>query len=577
MTQESSNHETPAAIPQAVVKTKKSFSIVWLVPLVAILIGGGLIYKAVTEKGPEITISFKSAEGLEAEKTKIKYKDIEIGQVTGITFDEDLSHVTVSAELGKPAARYLTDKTRFWVVRARISSGTVSGLGTLLGGAYIAMDPREDGESAREYVGLEEQPAIATNEPGSKYRLKANKLGSLQPGTLIYYRQIKVGKVESYTLAENGQDVDVNIFIHEPYNQYVRKNTRFWNASGIDMTLGADGLKVDTVSLLSIMSGGLAFDNPEDVKADTPADDNQVFTLYDSYDAAQQISYKLKERWKLVFKSSVRGLKPGAPVEIRGMVLGRVVSVDLQFGEGRNDIAVVVIIETEPERFAGENGFPDKTAQRKFVDRVVAQGLRAQLKTGSILTGALYVNLDFHSNLEPAKMDWEGKYPLFPTIPQSSEELMSAVAQVAQKLKTFPVEEIGRDLQAIVANLKKTTEQISGGEVESIIHNVNSFTGQLSKSDVDTLVNNLTKTIEDIGILIESLNTGGEGKVVATLTQAQKTMLSIEQMLSADSSFNQETTRAMREIADAASAIRMLVDFLERQPNALIYGKGENQ
>lgn len=577
MTQESSNHETPAAIPQAVMKTKKSFSIVWLVPLVAILIGGGLIYKAVTEKGPEITISFKSAEGLEAGKTKIKYKDIEIGQVTAITFGKDLSHIIVSAELHKTTARFLTDKSRFWVVRARISSGTVSGLGTLLGGAYIAMDPREDGKSAKEYVGLEEQPIIATDEPGRQYRLKAKKLGSLQQGTLVYYRQIKVGKVESYTLAENGQDVDVQIFIHEPYHEYIRKNTRFWNASGFDVSLGADGLTVNTESMLSIISGGLAFDNPKESQTDTPADDNQVFTLYDSFEAAQQELYTLKERWKLIFKSSVRGLEPDAPVELKGMVLGRVVSVDLEFGEDRTDMAIVVMIETEPERFAGETGFPDKAAQQKFIDRLVAQGLRAQLKTGSILTGALYVNLDFHPQLPPAKMDWEGEYPVFPTLPQSSEELMSAVESFVQKLEKFPVQEIGSNLQAIVANLKKTTEQISGGEVESILHNVNSFTGQLSKSDVDALVNNLTKTIEDIGILIESLNTGGEGEVNATLTQAQNTMLSIEQILGADSSFHQETTRAMREIADAASAIRMLVDFLERQPNALIYGKGENE
>ena len=577
MIQENSNHETPAAVPQAVLKTKKSFSIVWLVPLVAILIGGGLIYKAVTEKGPEITISFKSAEGLEAEKTKFKYKDIEIGQVTAITFGKDLSNIIVSAELHKGTARFLTDETRFWVVRARISSGTVSGLGTLLGGAYIAMDPRDDGKSAKEYVGLEEQPIIATDEPGRKYRLKAKKLGSLQQGTLVYYRQIKVGKVESYTLAENGQDVDIQIFIHEPYDEYIRKNTRFWNASGFDVSLGADGLKVNTESMLSIISGGLAFDNPKESQTDTPADDNQVFTLYDSFEAAQQELYTLKERWKLIFKSSVRGLEPDAPVELKGMVLGRVVSVDLKFGEDRTDMAVVVMIETEPERFAGETGFPDKVAQQKFIDRLVAQGLRAQLKTGSILTGALYVNLDFHPQLPPAKVDWEGEYPVFPTLPQSSEELMSAVESFVQKLEKFPVQEIGSNLQAIVANLKKTTEQFSSGEVESILHNVNSFTGQLSKSDVDVLVNNLTKTIEDIGILIESLNTGGEGEAVATLTQAQKTMLSIEQILSADSSFNQETTRAMREIADAASAIRMLVDFLERQPNALIYGKGENE
>ena len=546
-------------------------------PLVAVLIGAGLIYKAVTEKGPEITISFKDAEGLEAGKTKIKYKDVEIGQVDAITFGKDLSHVMVSAELNKGTVPYLTDKTRFWVVRARVSSGAVSGLGTLLGGAYIAIDPREDGKSARKFIGLEHPPIISTDEPGRHFKLKAKKLGSLNQGSLIYYRQIQAGKVENYTLADNGLDVDIQVFIHEPYDKYVRKNTRFWNASGVDVTLGADGLKVNTQSLVSILSGGLAFDNPKDIEEDTPADDNQVFTLYESYEAAQQVSFTRKEKWKLVFKNSVRGLEPGAPVEIKGMVLGRVVSVDLQFGKERADMAVGVIIETEPERFAGETGFPDREAQRKFVDHLVAQGLRAQLKTGNLLTGALFVNLDFHPQQKPAQMDWQGKYPVFPTISQSSEELMSAVGQVVEKLKTFPIQEIGSNLQAIVANLEKTTRQISSGEVESIIHNVNSFTGQLSAGGVEDLVKNLNKTIEDIGVLIESLNTGGDGEVVATLTQAQKTLVSIEKILSTDSSFNQETTRAMREIADAASAIRMLVDFLERQPNALIYGKGENE
>ena len=344
MTQESSNHESPAAIPQAVVKTKKSFSIVWFVPLVAVLIGAGLIYKAVTEKGPEITISFKSAEGLEAEKTKIKYKDIEVGHVTAIDVSENLSHVIVSAELSKGAAAYLTDKSRFWVVRARVSSGEISGLGTLLGGAYIAMDPRKDGKSAREYIGLEDPPVISTDEPGRKFKLKAKKLGSLQQGTLIYYRQIKVGLVENYTLDENGQDLDINIFIHEPYDKYVRKNTRFWNASGFDVTLGAEGLKVDTQSLVSILSGGLAFDNPKEIKVDTPADENQVFMLYDSFEAAQQVAYTLNEYWKLVFKSSVRGLERGAPVEIKGMVLGMVVSVDLQLAKDRIYLSVSVMI-----------------------------------------------------------------------------------------------------------------------------------------------------------------------------------------------------------------------------------------
>ena len=530
-------------------------------------------------KRPEITISFKSAEGLEAGKTKIKYKDVEIGQVDTIAIGKDLSHVIVSAELGKGAAPYLTDKTRFWVVRARVSSGAVSGLGTLLGGAYIAIDPREDGKSAREFVGLENQPIISTNEPGRQFKLKAQELGSLQQGTVVYYRQIPVGKVENFTLAENGQDIDIQIFIHEPYHQYVRKNTRFWDASGFDVTLGAEGLEINTQSVLSIMSGGLAFDNFLDLELENPpAEESQVFTLYDSFEAAQQVSYNVKTYWNLIFKgASIRGLKPGAPVELKGLVLGKVLDVNLQVGENPSDWAISVLVETETERLAGQTGFPDENKRREFIDHLVANGLRAQLKTGNILTGQLFVDLDFYPNQPPAKMDWEGKYPVFPTIPKSSEEFLSALEQLLEKLKAFPVKKIGSDLQAIVANLEKTTRQLSSGEVESIIHNVNSFTGQLNASNLDALVKNLNKTIQDIGILMEDLNTGGDGEVVATLTQAQKTLVSIEQILSSDSSFNQETTRAMREIADAASAIRMLVDFLERQPNALIYGKGENE
>ena len=259
------------------------------------------------------------------------------------------------------------------------------------------------------------------------------------------------------------------------------------------------------------------------------------------------------------------------------MKLGEVVDISLLFGDDSTNVSIAVLIETEPERLAGQTGFPNKREQRKWIDNLVAKGLRAQLKTGSMLTGQLFVDLDFHPSLPPAKVDWASKYPVFPTVPKSSDELLNAVKKFTHNLETFPVQEIGRNLQAIVTNLKKTTQQISGGEVESILHNVNSLTGQLSAGGVDDLMINLNKTIQDIGILIEDLNTGGEGEVAATLTQAQKTLISIEEILSADSSFNQETTRAMREIADAASAIRMLVDFLERQPNALIYGKGENE
>ena len=557
MTQDNNNITPSRQIPEAVVKAKKSsISIVWVVPLVALLIGGWMIYKAISEKGPEISISFISAEGLEAEKTKIKYKDVELGQVDAINFSPDLANVIVSAELPKTAAPYLTDKTRFWVVRARVSGGEVSGLGTLLGGAYIEIDPNKDGKSKRDFIGLETPPVIKTDAPGDHYRLKAKKLGSLNLGSPVYYRQIKVGKVEQYALAENGQDVDMGIFIEHPYHQYVHKNTRFWNAGGIDLSVDANGLKVNTQTLVSIVSGGMAFDNPTGFEEDAPPEKDQVFILYANFEDSQQVDYVNKEYWNLVFKGSTRGLKPGAPVEIKGMALGHVMDVNLQFGDDPSDVSIAVLIETEPERLAKETGFPNKMAQRKFIDHLVAKGLRAQLKTGSMLTGQLFVDLDFYPDLPPQPVDWEGKYPVFPTIPKTSEEIMSAVEQVVQKLKAFPVEKIGSDLQAIVTNLKKTTQQISTDDVESILHNVKKIT-------------------EDVDLLMQKINTDVESDITAMLVQAQKTLSAMEQMLQSDSAFSQETSRVLREVADAAGRIRALADYLERHPDSLIYGKGE--
>jgi paraquat-inducible protein B len=575
MTQDSSLNQPSEQIPEAVVKTKKSFSIVWVVPLVAILIGGWMVYKAISEKGPVITISFVSAEGLEAEKTKIKYRDVELGQVTSIHFSPDLKRIVVTAELPKQATAYLTDKTRFWVVRARVSSGEISALGTLLGGAYIEMDPNQEGQPQRDFVGLERPPIISTDAPGRHFRLKAGTLGSLKPGSPIYYRQIKAGKVEGYTLPDNGQDIDIRIFIDHPFHEHVRTNTRFWNAGGIDLSLNANGLKLKTQSLVSIISGGLAFDNLAGFEQDDPAEKDQVFKLYDSYDDALQKEYTVIQHWTLDFRGSVRGLKPGAPVEFKGIQVGKVLEGRLNFSEAYTDIIVSVLIETNPERLMVQGAILEGDDFRDFFDSLVAQGLRAQLKTGSILTGQLLVGLDFHTNTPARQIVWEGKYPNFPTIPKTSEEVLSGINKMVEKLQAFPFQKIGRDLQAVVENLKKTTQQLSTGEVASIMSNLDDITEQIRSSDMGALVEDLNQAVNEIGSLSQNMNSRVETELKATLLQAEETLLAVEQMLSADSEFTQESTRALRNVADAASRIRALADFLERHPDALIYGKGE--
>ena len=273
-------------LPDAVVQTRKRFSIVWVVPVVAALIGGWLAYKALSEKGPTITITFESAEGLEAGKTKIKYKDVEIGQVESISLSEDLSHIMVTAELVREAKTWLSENTRFWVVRARVAAGEVSGLGTIFSGVYIAIDPGKGGKPARVFKGLEIPPIVTTDLPGRHFLLRAGRLGSLDIGSPVYFRQIKVGQVVAHNLEKDGRAVHIRIFIHAPHHQLVSKNTRFWNASGFDVSVDASGIKVNTESFVAIMIGGIAFDTPVNLGSGGPAKDGETFELYKSREAS---------------------------------------------------------------------------------------------------------------------------------------------------------------------------------------------------------------------------------------------------------------------------------------------------
>ena len=296
-------------VPEADIRTKKRrISIVWLVPLVAVFIGGWLVYKALSEKGPTITITFKSADGLEAGKTKIKYKDVELGLVNSIVLSKDLSQVIVTAELVKQAENFISENTRFWVVRARVAAGGVSGLGTLFSGAYIGLDPGKPGKR-QQFQGLEVPPVVTTDLPGSHFVLRAPSLGSLNVGAPVFFRRIEVGQVVSYQLDEDGQAVTIQVFVHDPHHKLVFKNTRFWNASGLDVTIGADGIRVDTEAFVTLMVGGIAFDTPLNMEPGEPAEQNDVFDLYQNRESISEKTYAHKTQWLLYFDGGVRGLK----------------------------------------------------------------------------------------------------------------------------------------------------------------------------------------------------------------------------------------------------------------------------
>jgi len=520
-------------LPDAVVQTRKRFSIVWVVPVVAALIGGWLAYKALSTKGPTITITFESAEGLEAGKTKIKYKDVEIGLVESISLSEDLSHIMVTAELVKDAKKWLNENTRFWVVRARVAAGEVSGLGTIFSGAYIAIDPGKGDKPARVFKGLEIPPIVTTDLPGRHYLLRAERLGSLDIGSPVYFRQIKVGQVVAHELEKDGKAVHIKIFIHAPYHELVRKNTRFWNASGFDVSVDASGIKVNTESFVTIMIGGIAFDTPVNLESGAPAKEGETFVLYKSREATLEKVYVKKAQWLLHFDSSVRGLNVGAPVEFKGIKMGEVTDINLQFDWENLAFRIPVVIETEPERLemVGE-----KTLERsKAMEILVKKGLRAQLKKGSLLTGQLYVDLDIHRDAPPGKIVYAGRYPELPTLPTPMEEITRSITQIVDKLDKLPLEQIGNDLRDTMAHLNKSTEQLKD--------------------------------------LMQNLDEHLAPAVTATLEQTETTLIKLERLLNAESPTGHELKRALGELADAARNISVLADYLGRHPDSLVFGK----
>lgn len=514
----------PPPIPQArtVSRLRSPISLIWIVPLVAVLVGIGLAVNAVLQRGPEIALQFASAEGLEANKTKLKYKDVAIGTVTAIALADDRRSVKVAVQMDKQAAPLLVEDSRFWVVRPRIAAGGVSGLNTLLSGAYIALDPGKSDNPQRRFVGLESPPLVVGDMPGRQFVLAADDLGSLDVGAPIYYRHIPVGRVVAYAMRPNGEGVDVRLFVDAPYDRFVTTTTRFWHASGIDLSVGADGMKLEMQSLLSLAAGGIAFAGGEAGDGEAPAESR--FTLHPDQTTAFRLRDTIVQKYVLVFDESVRGLAVGAPVDFRGLSSGEVSRIDVDLRRGAGGVAMVVEVSLYPERFArrersGSGALPTPQEARKVIDNLVVKGLRAQLRTGNLLTGQLYVALDFFPKAKTAAIDWKRPTPELPTQPGSLGSLQEQLLAVVEALQ-----------------------------------------GTLQRTDR----------------LIEHIDHDVVPELAPTLRDARKTLDRANAVLDSDAPVQTELRDTLREVGRAASAVRNLADMLEEAPQAILTGKRTN-
>jgi len=563
--------------PEAQIQTKRSFSIVWVVPIIALLIGGGLIFKAQSTKGPTITITFNSADGITAGKTKVKFKDVEIGEVTEVDLGKDLSGVVLTVELNKGTKSYLTENTRFWVVRARFGAGEISGLGTLLSGAYIGIDPSNKGKKQDAFKGLELPPILTEDLPGGDFTLKATELNSLDLGSPIYYRGIKVGQVVAYHFDHEAEAVLLDIFIKAPFHEKVFKNSHFWSASGIDLTMDANGIKLDTQSLVSIMTGGVAFGLPKGDLPGAVAKDGDTFTLYPNRDSSNEETFTLKRHYLMYFNQSIRGLSAGAPIEIMGVKIGEVVSSKLVFNEKSQKFTIPVLVAIEPERLGslitkkGNILYDDQLKQRLAADgqdqkgifpieisKLVANGFRAQLKTGSLVTGQLYIDLDYYPDAPAAKIVQDGEYPVFPTISAPLGRITQRVDNILKKIESIPLDKIGQNINDILQKVDRIPIAEIGDNMKIAIAS-------------------LTQTLDELKDLSGNINQEMMPKVNESLGQLESAISGINSTLGPDSALNYNARTMTDELSIAVRSMRSLLEYLEKDPQALIFGKEGDQ
>ncbi|WP_241975163.1 MlaD family protein [Paraburkholderia sp. BL17N1] len=531
--------EETADFPTAVTakRSKWRLPLVWIVPIVAVLIAGSLAMQSIMQKGPTITISFTTGEGIEAGKTKIKFKNVDIGVIRSLTLSDDHKTVLASAEVSRNASSMLVDDSRFWVVRPRIAGGTVSGISTLISGSHIGMDIGTSQKARRDFTGLESPPVLASGAPGREFVLKSDSIGSLDIGSPVFFRKLQVGQIVSYALDPDGAGMTVHVFVNAPYDKYVTNDTRFWQASGVDVKLDTTGVKVNTESLVSILIGGLAFENPPDTTNRIEADPKRQFQLFGGRADAMKEHETIVDKYVLNFKESVRGLTLGAPIDFRGIVIGEVSAINTHFDPATKEFSIPVEVSFFPERLISRDDVGNAMAatpeeRQEFADYLVKKGLRAQLRTASLLTGQLYIAIDFFPSAPKATIDWSKATPQLPTIPGNLQGLQDSITALVAKLNKIPFEGIGNDLR---------------------------------------------KTLNDADTLTNTINADVAPEAKATLATARDAITSVNRTLQSDSPLQQSLAETMREVSRTAASFRALAEYLQRHPEALLRGKTEDK
>lgn len=558
---ETAKNGSHLAAPAIDLPRRRRLPAIWLIPIVAAAIALYLGWATLSEKGPEITITMGTAEGLEPGKTQIRYRAIVFGTVKSIALSSDGSHVIVTAEMTKQAEPLLREGTQFWVVRPRLSASSgISGLSTIISGVYIEFDPGSAGTTARHFASLEAPPVTPADAPGTEFALTTGQIGSIGAGSPIFHRGLEVGQVLGYDASNVANGITIRAFVRDPYDKEVRTSTNFWNASGVSLTTGPQGLRLQFDSIQALLAGGIAFGTPAGVPQGDRALPKTVFALYPDQASADEAKYTTRVRYLIYFDASVGGLVRGSNVEWHGLKIGQVVNVNLQYDVTKNAPRVPVLIEIEPQRvqMVGATG---PLAPESMLKSLVAKGLRAVVKTSNYLTGQSVVSLDIDPKAPPAQLGSGDAYPVIPTSPNQFDSVLRSVNDVLDRISKLPLDKLVNQAND---TMKSFHDLAAGPEIKGSLR---SLAGALTSAQelIAQAKTDLAPAMQKLQPVLDSAQ--------QSMKRINKTLGSFDRSYGDQSLFKRDLTRLMSQVDEAVRSIRVLTDYLQQQPESLIRGK----
>ena len=596
--------------PTAQLNTKSRFSLIWIIPLTAALIAGWLVFKYYSERGSIITIILDDATGVEAKKTPIRYKSVQVGKVKKLALTPDLKKVKITAEIFPEMAENLSANTRFWVVKPRVTFQGISGLDTLLSGVHIGMDPgdkpNEDNQALESYTGLSNPPVITTGEKGTALILNTASLGSLDIGSPVYYHKVNVGEVTGYRLNKNNQSIDVTIYVHSPYDEKIKTSTRFWNASGIELDLTTNGLSARMESLTSLLIGGIAFETPNNERG-FALDGETTFKLYDSYKLANDDTQRRNKLFYVMyFNDTLHGLSEDSVIEYGGVKVGKVEKILLESANNSTRIKTLVKVSFRIDKFSQKG---EKREAEQTLQNLVSDGLQAQLTVDSLVTGSQYIALvapspaSLHKNnaakkifaLMPTSREHAAVFPttrsqqslLSFDASEITGELNKAISSVTHLLNSKDVKKTLKGLASTSESISKITRQLDkkgfSGELVKTLSSA-----QKTTEEIKQLIRDSRKTMQSITHATNTLQKDAS-HTLKTLTNvsnklqrdANKTMNTLNKglksTLNEDSALQYRLQQLINDLSEASNSFSVLADTIQRKPNSVIFGKGKRK